>query len=111
MMGAKDVEEAHQSGNIRARYAQDAGIDEPLAEMRPGVAGCYEQDGLGSVTSLSNTTGSVGLFFSLALQDAVVEALAAAKTLFETVPVFNFLFTELPAQENDLIGHLAGKIQ
>ncbi|HWZ45990.1 MAG TPA: RHS repeat-associated core domain-containing protein [Candidatus Saccharimonadales bacterium] len=40
-----------------ARYAQGSGIDEPLSESRGGTNGFYEQDGLGSVTSLSISTG------------------------------------------------------
>jgi RHS repeat-associated protein len=45
--------------NELARYAQGAAIDEPLAELRLGTAGYYQQDGLGSVTSLSNSTGAL----------------------------------------------------
>ncbi len=42
-----------------ARYTQGAGIDEPLAEVRSGTTSYYDQDGLGSVTSLSGSTGSL----------------------------------------------------
>ena len=38
---------------------QSAGIDEPLAELRSGTVSYYEQDGLGSVTSLSASTASI----------------------------------------------------
>ena len=54
--GTNGVEEMDQSANVLARYAQGAGIDEPLAEFRSGSTAYYEQDGLGSVTSLSNST-------------------------------------------------------
>jgi RHS repeat-associated protein len=34
-------------------------IDEPLAESRSGTVSYYEQDGVGSVTSLSSATGTL----------------------------------------------------
>ena len=42
-----------------AGYAQGAEIDGPLAELRSGAAGYYEQDGLASVTSISNSTAAI----------------------------------------------------
>jgi len=53
------LEEVDSSGNVLARYTQGAYVDEPLAESRAGTTSYYEQDVLGSVTSLSNATGSV----------------------------------------------------
>lgn len=41
-----------------ARYSQGLNIDEPLAMLRSSTTSYYEADGLGSVTSLSNGTGS-----------------------------------------------------
>lgn len=57
--GSNSVEELDQAGAELAHYAQGAGVDEPLAALRGGTAGFYEQDGLGSVTSLSNSSGAV----------------------------------------------------
>jgi RHS repeat-associated protein len=58
--GSNSVEEIDQAaGALLARYAQSIGIDEPLAESRVGTSGFYEQDGLGSVTSLSGSAGSL----------------------------------------------------
>jgi RHS repeat-associated protein len=57
--GANSIEEVDASGNELARYAQGLGIDELLAELRPGTSAYYQQDGLGSVTSLSSTTGTL----------------------------------------------------
>ena len=54
--GVNSLAELDLTGNLVARYVQSAGIDEPLAELRSGTAGYYEQDGLGSVTSLTNST-------------------------------------------------------
>jgi RHS repeat-associated protein len=42
-----------------ASYAQGPNIDEPLAMDRSGTIDYYEQDGLGSVTSLTASSGSV----------------------------------------------------
>jgi len=55
--GANSAEEVDQNGNLIARYTQGAGIDEPLAELRAGASSYYEEDGLGSVTSLSTSSG------------------------------------------------------
>jgi RHS repeat-associated protein len=57
--GANSIEEVDQNGNLLARYTQGAGIDEALAELRSGTVSYYEQDGLGSVTSLSSGTGAL----------------------------------------------------
>jgi RHS repeat-associated protein len=42
-----------------ARYEQGRHIDEPLAESRGGSTSYYEADGLGSVTSLTDSTGAL----------------------------------------------------
>jgi RHS repeat-associated protein len=57
--GANIVEELDSSGTLVARYTQGVGIDEPLAMLRSGVTSYYEADGLGSITSLTNTTGAI----------------------------------------------------
>jgi len=57
--GSNSIEEVDAGGGQLARYAQGAGIDEPLAESRGGTNGFYEQDGLGSVTSLSGSAGAL----------------------------------------------------
>jgi RHS repeat-associated protein len=57
--GSNVIEEVGGSGSELARYAQGAGIDEPLAEQRSGATGFYQKDGLGSVTSLSGNTGTL----------------------------------------------------
>jgi RHS repeat-associated protein len=57
--GASAIEEVDASGSLLVRYAQGAGIDEPLAELRSGTGAFYETDGLGSVTSLTNSTGTI----------------------------------------------------
>jgi RHS repeat-associated protein len=57
--GVSIVEEVDGSGNVLARYTQGKRVDEPLAELRQGTTSYYEQDGLGSVTSLSNSSGAL----------------------------------------------------
>jgi len=58
--GTNSVEEVDNVGNEVAGYAQGTGIDQPLAELRSGTASFYSQDGLGSVTSLTNSTAGLG---------------------------------------------------
>jgi len=55
--GANVVAEYNSAGAVVASYAQGAGIDEPLAMRRGGYTAYYHADGLGSVTSLSGSTG------------------------------------------------------
>jgi hypothetical protein len=52
-------EEMNASGAVVARYTQGQNIDEPLAESASGATSYYEQDGLGSVTSLTNGSGAL----------------------------------------------------
>lgn len=54
--GANIVAEVNPSGAIQASYVQSAGIDEPLAMRRGGNIAYYQADGLGSITSLTDST-------------------------------------------------------
>jgi RHS repeat-associated protein len=56
--GGDAVEELDASRNEVARYAQGEDLDEPLAQLRSGTTSYYEQDGLGSITSLGSPTGT-----------------------------------------------------
>jgi len=54
------IEETNVSGTVIARYSQNANVmDEPLAMLRGGTTSYYNADGLNSITSLSNGTGSL----------------------------------------------------
>lgn len=57
--GEKSIEELDSNGNEVARYSQSTIVDEPVAETRSATTSFYEHDGLGSITSLSSTTGSL----------------------------------------------------
>lgn len=57
--GPNSVEEVDNSGNFLAKYARTAKVDEPLSEFRAGTTSYYEQDGLRSVTSLSNSSSAL----------------------------------------------------
>jgi len=59
------IEETTASGGSVARYSQTESIDEPLAMMRGGVTSFYNADGLGSITSLSNSAGTLAQTYSL----------------------------------------------
>ncbi len=56
--GVNLLEEIDNSGNAAAKYTHDDGIDEPLAMIRGGMVSFFDQDGLGSITSLTNSTGA-----------------------------------------------------
>jgi RHS repeat-associated protein len=53
------ITEVDSAGNALARYTQGKGIDQPLAEFRSSVPSYYETDGLGSVTSLTNSSATI----------------------------------------------------
>jgi RHS repeat-associated protein len=57
--GDKLVETANASGGEVASYAHGNDIDEPLAMDRSGTVDYYEADGLGSVTSLAASNGTI----------------------------------------------------
>ena len=57
--GPNAIEEVDPNGAVLARYIQGAGIDEPIAMLRSSATSYYEADGLGSVSSLSNTAGAL----------------------------------------------------
>ncbi len=53
------IEETNASGTAVARYEQTQSIDEPLAMLRSSATSYYHADGLGSISSLSNATGTI----------------------------------------------------
>jgi RHS repeat-associated protein len=57
--GANSVEELDATGNQVSRYVQGGNMDDPLVETRSGITAFYEQNGLGSVTSLSSAAGTL----------------------------------------------------
>jgi RHS repeat-associated protein len=57
--GKNIIEEVDSSANVLAYYTRTRKIDESLAELRSGGASYYERDGLGSITSLSSSAGSI----------------------------------------------------
>jgi len=52
------IEETNSSGSVVARYTQTQNIDEPLAMLRSSATSYYNADGLGSITSLTNSSGA-----------------------------------------------------
>jgi RHS repeat-associated protein len=56
--GENLIEEANSSGGVVARYEDTQNIDEPLAMLRSSATSYYNADGLGSVTSLTNSAGA-----------------------------------------------------
>lgn len=56
--GWNAIEELDNNGNILARYTEGE-EDEPFAELRATATSYYEQDGINSVTSLTNPAGAL----------------------------------------------------
>lgn len=56
--GVNLIEETNSSGSVVARYAQGLSIDEPLAMLRGTTTSYYGADALGSITSLSTSSGA-----------------------------------------------------
>lgn len=54
---------------------------------------------------------SVGLFLLFASDNPLVDGLTSTKTFFQSVPVLDLLFSEFPAQQDDLVVYLAGEIE
>jgi len=52
------VEETGSTGTATARYAMGLNIDEPFAILQGTTTDYYQADGLGSITSLSNSSGA-----------------------------------------------------
>jgi YD repeat-containing protein len=57
--GPNSIEEVDNGGNVFARYTRTKKLDELLSESRSGIVSYYQQDGLRSVTSLSNSAGAI----------------------------------------------------
>ena len=62
--GENAIEEVDGNGNVLARYTERV-LDEPFGELRSGTTSYYQQDGLDSVTSLTNSTGEKGAIVPL----------------------------------------------
>jgi len=56
--GADVAEEVDATGSAVARYTMGEGVDEPLAILRSGATSYYQADGLGSITSITDASGS-----------------------------------------------------
>jgi RHS repeat-associated protein len=57
--GTDIIEEVDANGNQLALFTEGPGVDQPLALTQAGVTSYYESDGLGSITSLTNSTGGI----------------------------------------------------
>jgi len=53
------IEELDNNGNVLARFTSTENLDEPLSEIVSGTTSYYEQDALGSITSLTNPSATI----------------------------------------------------
>jgi RHS repeat-associated protein len=57
--GSNVIQELGGAGNLLASYTQGPGIDQPLALYSGPATSYFQADGLGSITSLTNSAGAV----------------------------------------------------
>jgi RHS repeat-associated protein len=57
--GDNSIAETDAAGNLMNQYTQDPGIDEPVAISRSGAIRYVEQDGLASITSVTDATNAL----------------------------------------------------
>jgi RHS repeat-associated protein len=72
------IEETNSSGGVVARYEDTQNIDEPLAMLRSSATSYYNADGLGSVTSLTNSSGAAAETYTY---DSFGKVMASSGTL------------------------------
>jgi hypothetical protein len=70
------------TGNVLARYTQGKNVDEPLAQLRSGMTNYYEQDALGSFSSLSDGVGALANTYTY---DSFGKLTASARLLTQGV--------------------------
>jgi RHS repeat-associated protein len=58
--GSNTIVELDQTGVLSARYTLGTEVDESLAMLRGGATLYYDQDGLGSATTLTGSVGTIG---------------------------------------------------
>jgi len=88
------IEETNSAGAVVARYSETTEVDEPLAMLRSAATSYYHADGLGSITSLSNTAGSLAQTYTF---DSFGKTMASSGSL--TNP-FQYTARELDAETN-----------
>ena len=76
--GVNLLEEVDNSGNVIGRYTQSSLVDEPLSMLRSGVTSFYENDAIGSITSLTSSAGTIANTYSY---DAYGKSIASTGTL------------------------------
>jgi RHS repeat-associated protein len=62
--GVNVLAETDQSGNVLATYTGTEKVDEPLAELRSGTISYYDADGLSSISSLTNASGTIAATYT-----------------------------------------------
>ncbi|MFY9909065.1 MAG: RHS repeat-associated core domain-containing protein [Candidatus Sulfotelmatobacter sp.] len=83
--GPNLIETVNASGSEVASYTQAKNIDEPLAELRGSTTDYYEADGLGSVTSLSNSTGTLANTYAYDSLGNLTASTGTARNYFQYV--------------------------
>jgi RHS repeat-associated protein len=76
----EDILLEHDSANVLlARYTHGPGIDEPIAMTRSGANYFYHQDGLGTVTELTDSTGATARSYAYDAWGNILEQTGAVE--------------------------------
>jgi YD repeat-containing protein len=89
--GYQVIEERDSADALQARYTYGSGIDEPLTMERGGQIYYYHRDGLGSITELSDASGT------LVERYEYLSATAQAGDVYGAPTIFDSTDTELTA--------------
>ena len=81
--GPNLIETLNGSGNEVASYAQTQKIDEALAELRSSTTDYYLADGLGSITSLSVSSGALANTYTYDSFGILTASIGTARNYFE----------------------------
>jgi YD repeat-containing protein len=82
-LSAGVIEAVDNGGNLLARYTQGPGVDQPLAQLQAGTTSYFEQDGLGSVSTLSNPSATLANTYTYDAYGKLTSSTGAITNAFE----------------------------
>ena len=82
--GENIIEELDNNGNELARYTHEPRWDGPLSMLRGGTTSYYEQDGLNSVSSLTNSSGTLAETYTYDSYGKLVASTGALTNPFQS---------------------------
>ncbi|HTT18428.1 MAG TPA: hypothetical protein VMG82_05760 [Candidatus Sulfotelmatobacter sp.] len=99
---ANVVQEVDGAGSTLATFVQELAIDAPLSMLRSSVATYFERDGLGSVTSLSDSSDILANAYTFASFGELVSSTGTVETPFNLTYAQVFSERECVKKKNHL---------